>query len=151
MIHLLKDGGRASIVLPEGSLTGDVFRQRIRQKLLEDCNLHTIVRLPNSVFQPYASVATNLLFCTTGEPTKTYGAGSTNCRKVTKPTRKLSLSNWLNSMALKHGSITVQLAIKLGRWISTPSSRMAITSTLKTRCHYKNLTSVKKRIGLKPC
>ena len=70
MIHLLKNGGRASIVLPDGSLTGDGVKQRIRQKLLEDCNLHTIIRLPNSVFQPYASVATNLLFFTKGEPTK---------------------------------------------------------------------------------
>jgi len=70
MIHLLKDGGRAAIVLPDGSLTGDGVKQRIRQKLLEDCNLHTIIRLPNSVFQPYASVATNLLFFTKGEPTK---------------------------------------------------------------------------------
>ncbi len=69
MIRLLKDGGRAAIVLPDGSLTGDGVKQRIRQKLLEDCNLHTIVRLPNSVFQPYASVATNLLFFTKGEPT----------------------------------------------------------------------------------
>jgi type I restriction enzyme M protein len=70
MIHLLKDGGRAAIVLPDGSLSGDGVKQRIRQKLLEDCNLHTIVRLPNSVFQPYASVATNLLFFTKGEPTQ---------------------------------------------------------------------------------
>jgi type I restriction enzyme M protein len=70
MIHLLKQGGRAGIVLPDGSLTGDGVKQRVRQKLLEDCNLHTIVRLPNSVFQPYATVATNLLFFTKGAPTK---------------------------------------------------------------------------------
>ncbi len=70
MIHLLKNGGRAAIVLPDGSLTGDGVKQRIRQKLLEDCNLHTIIRLPNSVFQPYASVATNLLFFTKGESTQ---------------------------------------------------------------------------------
>jgi len=70
MIHLLKQGGRAGIVLPDGSLTGDGVKQRVRQKLLEDCNLHTIIRLPNSVFKPYASVATNLLFFTKGEPTK---------------------------------------------------------------------------------
>ena len=70
MIHLLKKGGRSAIVLPDGSLTGDGVKQRIRQKLLEDCNLHTIIRLPNSVFQPYASVATNLLFFTKGEATK---------------------------------------------------------------------------------
>jgi type I restriction enzyme M protein len=70
IIHLLKHGGRAGIVLPDGSLTGDGIKQRVRQKLLEDCNLHTIIRLPNSVFQPYATVATNLLFFTKGTPTK---------------------------------------------------------------------------------
>lgn len=70
MIRYLKDGGRAAIVLPDGSLTGDGVKQRIRQHILESCNLHTIVRLPNSVFQPYASVATNLLFFTKGQPTK---------------------------------------------------------------------------------
>jgi type I restriction enzyme M protein len=70
MIQLLKQGGRAGIVLPDGSLTGDGVKQRVRQKLLEECNLHTIIRLPNSVFQPYATVATNLLFFTKGTPTK---------------------------------------------------------------------------------
>lgn len=70
MIHLLKKGGRAGIVLPDGSLTGDGVKQRVRQKLLEDCNLHTIIRLPNSVFQPYATVATNLLFFEKGTSTK---------------------------------------------------------------------------------
>lgn len=70
IIHLLKQGGRAAIVLPDGSLTGEGVKQRVRQKLLEDCNLHTIVRLPNSVFQPYATVATNLLFFDKGKPTK---------------------------------------------------------------------------------
>jgi type I restriction enzyme M protein len=70
MIHLLKQGGRAGIVLPDGSLTGEGVKQRVRQKLLEDCNLHTIIRLPNSVFQPYATVATNLLFFDKGSPTK---------------------------------------------------------------------------------
>lgn len=70
MMHLMKQGGRAGIVLPDGSLTGDGVKQRIRQKLLEECNLHTIIRLPNSVFQPYATVATNLLFFDKGTPTK---------------------------------------------------------------------------------
>ncbi len=70
MVRYLKEGGRAAIVLPDGSLTGDGVKQRIRKHLLETCNLHTIVRLPNSVFQPYAAVATNLLFFTKGQPTK---------------------------------------------------------------------------------
>lgn len=69
MINLLKNGGRAGIVLPDGSLTGDGVKQRVRQKLLEDCNLHTIIRLPNTVFKPYATVATNLLFFEKGKST----------------------------------------------------------------------------------
>ena len=70
MIRYLREGGRAAIVLPDGSLTGDGVKQRIREEFLTQCNVHTIVRLPNSVFQPYASVATNLLFFTKGEPTR---------------------------------------------------------------------------------
>jgi type I restriction enzyme M protein len=61
-IQLLKDGGRAGIVLPDGSLTGEGVKQRVREKLLRDCNVHTIVRLPQSVFAPYATVNTNLIF-----------------------------------------------------------------------------------------
>jgi len=70
MIRYLKDGGRAGIVLPDGSLSGDGVKQRIRQHFLETCNIHTIVRLPNSVFRPYASVTTNMLFFEKGKPTK---------------------------------------------------------------------------------
>ena len=70
MMRYLREGGRAAIVLPDGSLTGDGVKQRIREEFLKQCNISTIVRLPNSVFQPYASVATNLLFFTKGEPTK---------------------------------------------------------------------------------
>jgi type I restriction enzyme M protein len=70
MIHLLKQGGRAGIVLPDGSLTGEGVKQRVRQKLLEDCNVHTIVRLPQSVFAPYATVNTNLIFFEKGKKTK---------------------------------------------------------------------------------
>jgi len=71
IMHILKKGGRAGVVLPDTILfKEDGVKQRIKEKLLTECNLHTIVRLPNSVFQPYASIATNLLFFTKGEPTK---------------------------------------------------------------------------------
>ncbi len=69
MIHLLKQGGRAGIVLPDGSLSGDGVKQRVRERMLKECNLHTIIRLPNSVFKPYATVATNLLLFEKGKPT----------------------------------------------------------------------------------
>ncbi|MCX6712602.1 MAG: class I SAM-dependent DNA methyltransferase, partial [Candidatus Vogelbacteria bacterium] len=69
-IHLLKSGGRAGIVLPDGSLFGDGVTAKIKERLLEECNLHTIVRLPPGVFSPYAGVNTNLLFFEKGKPTK---------------------------------------------------------------------------------
>ena len=47
-----------------------VLKPGIKEKLLQDCNLHTIVRLPNSVFAPYTSIKTNLLFFIKGTPTK---------------------------------------------------------------------------------
>jgi type I restriction enzyme M protein len=70
IMHLLKDGGRGAIVLPDGTLFGEGVKTRIKKKLLEECNLHTIVRLPNGVFNPYTGIKTNLLFFIKGEPTK---------------------------------------------------------------------------------
>jgi type I restriction enzyme M protein len=68
--HLLKDGGRAAVVLPDGTLFGEGIKTRIKQHLLETCNLHTIVRLPNGVFNPYTGIKTNLLFFSKGSPTQ---------------------------------------------------------------------------------
>ena len=69
IIRLLKPRGRAAVVLPDGSLFGEGVKTRLKEHLMEECNLHTIVRLPNSVFRPYASIGTNLLFFEKGEPT----------------------------------------------------------------------------------
>ena len=70
IIRILKPGGRAAVVLPDGSLFGEGVKTRLKEQLMEECNLHTIVRLPNSVFKPYASIGTNLLFFEKGEPTQ---------------------------------------------------------------------------------
>jgi type I restriction enzyme M protein len=70
VIHILKDKGRCGLVLPDGFLFGEGVCTRIKETLLEKCNLHTIVRLPNGVFAPYTGIKTNLLFFTKGEPTK---------------------------------------------------------------------------------
>jgi type I restriction enzyme M protein len=70
IIRLLRPGGRAAVVLPDGTLFGEGVKTRLKEHLLEECNLHTIVRLPNSVFKPYASIGTNLLFFEKGEPTR---------------------------------------------------------------------------------
>ena len=70
LMRLLKDGGRAGIVLPDGTLFGEGVKTRIKEALLTECNLHTIVRMPRGVFNPYTSINTNLLFFTKGRPTK---------------------------------------------------------------------------------
>jgi len=69
IIRILKPGGRAAVVLPDGSLFGEGVKTRLKEHLMEECKLHTIVRLPNSVFKPYANIGTNLLFFEKGEPT----------------------------------------------------------------------------------
>ena len=69
IMHILKDGGRCGMVLPDGTLFGEGVKTRIKEKLLAECNLHTIVRLPNGVFSPYTGIKTNLLFFTKGEKT----------------------------------------------------------------------------------
>lgn len=91
--ELLKDGGRAAVVLPDGTLFGEGVKTRIKERLLQTCDLHTIVRLPNGVFAPYTSIKTNVLFFTKGTPTKEvwyyehpYPEGSKSYSK-TKPMR----------------------------------------------------------------
>ncbi len=69
IMHLLKENGRAAVVLPDGFLFGDGIKARIKEKLLTECDLHTIVRLPNGVFSPYTGIKTNLLFFSKGGPT----------------------------------------------------------------------------------
>ena len=69
---LLKDnGGRGAIVLPDGTLFGEGVKAKVKELLLRECNLHTIIRLPNGVFNPYTGIKTNLLFFTKGKPTET--------------------------------------------------------------------------------
>ena len=74
MIYRLKQGGRAAVVIPDGFLfqtSGN--KAAIKERLLRDFNLHTIVRLPTSIFAPYTSIATNVLFFDkTGSTEKTW-------------------------------------------------------------------------------
>ncbi|WP_409524361.1 type I restriction-modification system subunit M [Nitrincola sp. MINF-07-Sa-05] len=71
IMHLLKhDTGRAAVVLPDGFLFGEGVKTTLKRELLEEFNLHTILRLPKGVFAPYTSIATNVLFFEKGGPTK---------------------------------------------------------------------------------
>lgn len=70
IMRILKQGGRAALVLPDGTLFGEGVKTRIKEDLLKECNLHTIIRLPNGVFNPYTGIKTNLLFFEKGKPTE---------------------------------------------------------------------------------
>jgi type I restriction enzyme M protein len=63
-------GGRSGVVVPNGFLSGDGIAARIKEELLSEFNLHTIVRLPNGVFSPYTLIPTNILFFDRSGPTK---------------------------------------------------------------------------------
>lgn len=70
IMYRLKKNGRAAVVVPDGFLFGlDNAKVNIKTKLLTEFNLHTVVRLPNSVFSPYTSISTNLLFFDKTKPT----------------------------------------------------------------------------------
>ena len=62
VVRSLKDRGRCGMIVPNGVLFGDGVAARIKQQLMQDCNLHTIVRLPSGVFEPYTPIPTNLVF-----------------------------------------------------------------------------------------
>ena len=71
IMHLLKhDTGRAAVVLPDGFLFGEGVKSTIKRELLDEFNLHTVVRLPKGVFSPYTSISTNILFFEKGDPTR---------------------------------------------------------------------------------
>ena len=63
IMYRLKQNGRAAVILPDGFLFGtDNAKVNIKKKLLNEFNLHTVVRMPSSVFAPYTSITTNILF-----------------------------------------------------------------------------------------
>ncbi|WP_221913018.1 class I SAM-dependent DNA methyltransferase [Streptococcus halichoeri] len=62
IMYRLKEKGRVGVILPDGFLFGEGAKTRLKQKLVEEFNLHTIIRLPHSVFAPYTSIHTNILF-----------------------------------------------------------------------------------------
>lgn len=62
IMYRLKRNGRVGVILPDGFLFDDGVKQRLKEKLFREFNLHTIIRLPGSVFAPYTTIATNVLF-----------------------------------------------------------------------------------------
>ena len=97
IMYRLKKNGRAAVVVPDGFLFGlDNTKVNIKKKLLTEFNLHTIVRLPNSVFSPYTSISTNLLFFDNKEPN-----GKTWFYRIDIPSDRKHFSK-TKPMELKH-------------------------------------------------
>jgi type I restriction enzyme M protein len=121
IMRLLKKNGRAAVVLPDGSLFGEGVKTRLKEALLTECNLHTIVRLPNSVFKPYASIGTNLLFFEKGTPTGEIWfyehrvPGGQKAYSMTKPIRVEHLApcaDWWGG-ATRSGRVETEVAWKV--------------------------------------
>lgn len=70
IMYRLKERGRAAVILPDGFLFGSDVKTKIKEKLLREFNLHTVIRLPSSVFAPYTSITTNILFFDRTGPTR---------------------------------------------------------------------------------
>lgn len=71
IMYRLKQNGRAGVILPDGFLFGtDNAKKAIKEKLMKEFNLHTVIRLPHSVFAPYTSIRTNMLFFDKTKPTE---------------------------------------------------------------------------------
>lgn len=122
IIQILKPGGSAAVVLPDGFLFGEGVKTRLKEHLMEECNLHTIVRLPNSVFRPYASIGTSLLFFEKGSPTQDvwfYEHRVPESQKAYSMTRPIRLEHLQDCMdwwggAHRKGRIESSVAWKVG-------------------------------------
>lgn len=93
-----QNGGRASVVVPDGILAGDGVSSRIKKELLENFNLHTIIRLQEGIFAPYTDIPCNLLFFNHGEPTTEiwyYDVPMPTDRKKYSKTRPISIGEFL--------------------------------------------------------
>ena len=107
IMYRLKQNGKAGVVLPDGFLFGtDDAKSNIKRKLLEEFNLHTIVRLPKGVFEPYTPISTNLLFFDKTHPTEEIWyyridppKGRKNFTKTTQLDSKhlVDISKWWNN------------------------------------------------------
>ena len=103
IMYRLKKNGRAAVVVPDGFLFGlDKAKVAIKKKLLTEFNLHTIVRLPGSVFSPYTSISTNLLFFDNTKPTEDvwyYRVDIPSARKHFSKTKPMELKHFDDAIA----------------------------------------------------
>ena len=135
IIEMLKDGGRAAVVLPDGTLFGEGVKTKIKKLLLDECNLHTLIRLPNSVFAPYTSIKTNILFFEKGSPTQDvwyYEVPLPIGVKAFNKTKPMKLDDF--SACLEwwgEGSSITEKAARLGRQETDQAWKVSIDEIIK--------------------
>lgn len=109
IMYRLKQDGRAGVILPDGFLFGtDGAKKAIKEKMLKEFNLHTIIRLPHSVFAPYTSIHTNILFFDKTKPTEGVWFYRLDMPEGYKTSRKQNLSSLSISNLLWSGGIIVR-------------------------------------------
>ena len=149
LMKILKPGGRAGLVLPDGTLFGEGVKTRIKEALLAECNLHTIVRLPNGVFSPYTGIRTNLLFFTKGQPTTEiwyyehpYPPSAKSYNKTT-PIRveefEPSRAWWENRVENEQAWRVPIAQIKAGNYVTAPPQK---TANKRCNCNRLALTAL---------
>jgi type I restriction enzyme M protein len=106
---------RAAVVVPNGTLFGDGVCARIKEELLKEFNLHTVVRLPNGVFAPYTGIATNLLFFDRSGPTKEVWYYEHPLPEGRKNYTKTRLSNLTSLQSAFRGGRSVRRTSALGK------------------------------------
>lgn len=112
IMYRLKKNGRAAVILPDGFLFGtDNAKVSIKKKLFSEFNLHTVIRMPHSVFAPYTSITTNILFLTELNQRRKLGSTALICLMVIKISPKQSLWNLITLLRLWIGGITGKKSI----------------------------------------
>ena len=127
-------GGRAAVVVPNGTLFGDGVCARIKEELLKDFNLHTIVRLPNGVFAPYTSIPTNLMFFDRSHPTEEvwyYEQPLPEGRKNYTKTQPIQFEEFAGCLKWWHGST----GSPQGREENERSWKISASELLATGCN----------------
>jgi type I restriction enzyme M protein len=138
----LKRNGRCAIILPNGPLFGGGIAAKVKEKLLRECNLHTIIRLPESVFSPYTAIATNILFLNKGEGTKEiwyYQLKVRNGLKAYNKTNPVTFEDFSDVIAWWNNRVESQNA-----W------RVNVNDIKQLNLDIKNPNEIKERSDLTP-
>ncbi len=137
---------RAAVVVPNGTLFGDGVCARIKEELLKEFNLHTIVRLPNGVFAPYTGIPTNILFFDRSGPTREVWYYEQPLPEGRKNYTKTAPIQFEEFAPLWSGGTSARKRIRHGKCRPTNCWPTAATSTARTRA-----LRIKRNIDRRKC